>query len=134
MPERECSADDARGLNAKRYSVAARWSDAFVDDGRLPGVVVAVERDGSTFEHAAGVFKKNSIFRICSMTKALVAVAAATIIEDGLLPLGLGAAAARLFFFRFEVVTATDRCATCCGAGEASAGGAGAGAGSSESA
>lgn len=87
------SCDDAppspRGLDARRYRVAAKWADDFVASGRLPGVVVAFERDGDTFEHAAGAYQRDAIFRICSMTKAVVAVAAASVIEDGLLPLGL---------------------------------------------
>ena len=77
------------GLDERRFDVAARWADSFVSSGRLPGLTVAVMRDDSFFVHAAGVYNPDSIFRICSMTKAIVATAAASLIEDGLLPLGL---------------------------------------------
>ena len=86
---RQCSSDDAGGLDAGRHEAARRWADAFVDSGRLAGLVVAVQRDDDLFIHASGVYSESSIFRICSMTKAVVAVAAASMIEDGLLPLGL---------------------------------------------
>ena len=77
------------GLDRSRFEVAARWADAFVSSGRLPGLVVAVQRDGDLFVHAAGAYAADTIFRVCSMTKAIVGVAAASLIEDGLLPRGL---------------------------------------------
>ena len=88
--QQQCTSDDAnRGLDAGRHGVARRWADAFVESGRLAGLVVAVRRDDDLFIHASGAHSEDSIFRICSMTKAVVAVAAASMIEDGLLPLGL---------------------------------------------
>ena len=77
------------GLDTKRFQTATHWADAFVSSGRLPGLVVAVKRDDDFFVHAAGAYAPDSIFRICSMTKAIVGVAAASLIEDGILPLGL---------------------------------------------
>ena len=43
--QQQCSSDDAsRGLDAGRHGVARRWADAFVESGRLAGLVVAVRR------------------------------------------------------------------------------------------
>jgi len=84
------------GLDRSRFEVAARWADAFVSSGRLPGLVVAVQRDGDLFVHAAGAYAADTIFRVCSMTKAIVGVAAASLIEDGLLPRGLDTEVAAL--------------------------------------
>ena len=62
------------------------------DDGRLPGAVIAVARKGKLVyfegfgyqDKAAGVpMAKDSIFRIYSMTKPLVSVAAMILVEDG---------------------------------------------------
>ena len=73
----------------------ARISEAFkeqVDKGTLPGVVVMVARKGKLVysdalgfqDKAAGKpLGKDAIFRIYSMTKPLVSVAAMTLIEDG---------------------------------------------------
>ena len=63
-----------------------------IDDGKLPGTVVLVVRRGKVvYADAAGFQDKeeskpmalDSIFRIYSMTKPLVSVAAMMLVEDG---------------------------------------------------
>ncbi len=71
--------------------------DDYVADGRLPGAVVAVLRDGAVvYEHAAGFadveartpLAADAIFRIASQTKAIVSVAVLMLQEDGALLIG----------------------------------------------
>ena len=68
--------------------------DEYVADGRLPGAVVAVLRDGAVvYEHATGFadleerapLAADAIFRIASQTKAIVSVAVMMLQEDGAL-------------------------------------------------
>ena len=67
-----------------------------VDEGRLPGAVVMVARKGRVvYEGAWGMqdpeakvpMKIDSIFRIYSMSKPLVSVAAMMLVEDGVIQL-----------------------------------------------
>ena len=68
--------------------------DDYVAEGRLPGAVVAVLRDGAVvYEHATGFadveaqhpLAPDAIFRIASQTKAIVSVAVLMLQEDGAL-------------------------------------------------
>lgn len=68
--------------------------DDYVADGRLPGAVVTVLRDGAVvYEHATGFadleartpLATDAIFRIASQTKAIVSVAVMMLQEDGAL-------------------------------------------------
>ena len=68
--------------------------DDYVADGRLPGAVVTVLRDGAVaYEHAAGFadleartpLAADAIFRIASQTKSVVSVAVMMLQEDGAL-------------------------------------------------
>ncbi|MDE0232050.1 MAG: serine hydrolase, partial [bacterium] len=68
--------------------------DDYVADGRLPGAVVTVLRDGAVvYEHATGFadleartpLETDAIFRIASQTKAIVSVAVMILQEDGAL-------------------------------------------------
>jgi CubicO group peptidase (beta-lactamase class C family) len=80
------------GMSAQRL---ARISDALkqeVEQGKLPGAVVMVARKGSVvYTDAIGFQDKetgqqmamDSVFRIYSMTKPLVSVAAMMLVEDG---------------------------------------------------
>lgn len=80
------------GMSSERI---ARLSKAFkeeVDQSRLPGVVMMVSRKGRlVYSEAIGSqdkakgtpMKEDTIFRIYSMTKPLVSVAAMMLIEDG---------------------------------------------------
>lgn len=83
---------EALGLSAARL---ARMSDAFrrdIDKGTIPGVVAMVARRGRIgYFEAFGVqnpatgaaMAKHSLFRIFSMTKPLVSLAAMQLAEDG---------------------------------------------------
>lgn len=80
------------GMSAQRLG---RISEAFkqeIDKGNLPGVVVMVARKGRlVYSDAVGFqnretgkpLPKDAIFRIYSMTKPLVSVAAMMLVEDG---------------------------------------------------
>ena len=68
--------------------------DDYVAEGRLPGAVVAVLRDGAVaYEHAVGFadveartpLAPDAVFRIASQTKAVVSVAVMMLQEDGAL-------------------------------------------------
>ena len=80
------------GMSAQRL---ARISEVFkqeIEKGNLPGVVVLVARKGRlVYSEAVGFqekeagkpMRKDAIFRIYSMTKPLVSVAAMMLVEDG---------------------------------------------------
>jgi CubicO group peptidase (beta-lactamase class C family) len=90
------AAPESAGMSGQRLS---RISDTFkqeIDKGNLPGVVVLVARKGKLVysdafgfqnKEAAKPMAKDSIFRIYSMTKPLVSVAAMMLVEDGKLEL-----------------------------------------------
>ncbi|HEY0329681.1 MAG TPA: serine hydrolase domain-containing protein [Rhodopseudomonas sp.] len=85
---------DALGLSSHRLR---KMSDAFkreIDKGSIPGVTVLIARRGEVgwFEAlgrqspaAAQPMTQDSIFRIFSMTKPIVSIAAMQLVEDGLL-------------------------------------------------
>lgn len=66
-----------------------------VDSGAFPGMVIVLERGDDTVVEAIGSFRLNSgppmrrdtLFRIASMTKPVAATAAMALVEDGLLTL-----------------------------------------------
>jgi CubicO group peptidase (beta-lactamase class C family) len=86
------AAPESVGMSAPRL---ARISDAFrkeIDEGKLPGAVLLVARKGKlVYADAVGFQDKeagkpiarDSIFRIYSMTKPIVSVAAMMLVEDG---------------------------------------------------
>ena len=86
------SAPESVGMSGPRL---ARISDAFrkeIDQGKLPGAVLLVARKGKlVYSEAVGFqdkeagkpIAKDSIFRIYSMTKPLVSVAAMMLVEEG---------------------------------------------------
>lgn len=66
--------------------------DPFVTEGKVPGMVVLVLRDGKpVYEHASGwadreakkPMRMDTVFRVASHTKALTTVAALMLIEEG---------------------------------------------------
>ncbi len=60
----------------------------YVESGEIPGLVALVERNGDRETIAAGpLMRPNSIVRIASMTKPIVAAAALMLVEDGALRL-----------------------------------------------
>ena len=69
---------------------------AYVERGRLPGLVTVVSRRGETRVEAIGAMaydgadpiRRDTIFRIASMTKPIVAAAAMILVEECRLRLG----------------------------------------------
>ncbi|MET0324639.1 MAG: serine hydrolase domain-containing protein, partial [Ilumatobacteraceae bacterium] len=87
----------AVGLDARRLARLDRHFARYVDDGLLPGWLVAVSRHGqlahvSTYgqrDLEAGLpVETDTIWRIYSMTKPITAVAALVAFEQGLFELG----------------------------------------------
>jgi CubicO group peptidase (beta-lactamase class C family) len=84
------------GFSSERLDLVTKWFKREVDEGKLPGVVIAVARRGKLayFEsfgdrdrEAKQAMATDTIFRIYSMTKPLVSVAAVMLMEEGKLQL-----------------------------------------------
>jgi CubicO group peptidase (beta-lactamase class C family) len=84
------------GLDPARLAAIGRMLGAEVDSGRLPGAVVMVARKGRLAhveavgfrdKQAAARMEADAVFRIYSMTKPLVSVAAMILVEEGKLQL-----------------------------------------------
>lgn len=80
------------GLSSERLARIGGWMKAEVDARRIPGAVVMVARNGKlAYYEAVGqqdparpdAMSRDSIFRIYSMTKPLVSVAALMMAEEG---------------------------------------------------
>jgi CubicO group peptidase (beta-lactamase class C family) len=85
-----------RGLDPARLERLEKLVRADVERGRIPGVVMLVARDGKVVMNKAigqqdaeknVPMRVNSIFRIYSMTKPIVSVAAMMLVEEGRLQL-----------------------------------------------
>ena len=92
----ETSTPEQLGMSSARLERIAEALKKEVSDGKLPGAVVIVARKGKiVYSGATGFQDKagnkpmtaNSIFRIYSMTKPLVSVAAMMLVEDGVIQL-----------------------------------------------
>lgn len=81
----------AAASSADRLEQASQTLKAFVDDGALPFASVRIARNGETlleaFHSGAGPVSADSLFRIYSMTKPVVAAATLLLCEDGRLSL-----------------------------------------------
>lgn len=84
------------GLSAERLERIADWLDREIAAGQIPGAVVLIVRHGRiAWQRAFGVLDPqtgaamptDAIFRIYSMTKPLVTVAAMSLVEEGRLRL-----------------------------------------------
>ncbi|MFH1044729.1 MAG: serine hydrolase domain-containing protein [Pseudomonadota bacterium] len=84
------------GMSSERLDKLSTYFKKEISDGKLPGVVIAVARKGKLVMYESlGVqdpaakepMKKDAIFRIYSMTKPLVSVAAMQLVEDGAIQL-----------------------------------------------
>lgn len=84
------------GMSSERLARIGTWMQAEVDAGRVPGAVVMVARDGKlVYFTAAGKqdparpdpMRSDTIFRIYSMSKPIVAAAAMMLVEEGKLQL-----------------------------------------------
>ena len=81
-------------LSAERLARIDGFLDSYVDAGRIPGAVLQVTVDGETAYHRAAGFRdreanapmqKDTIFRIASMSKAVVSAAVMVLQERGAL-------------------------------------------------
>ena len=90
------SKPEAVGMSSARLNMFKQTMQAEVDKGNIPGMVVMISRKGKLVysevvgyqDKDAGIpLKKDSIFRIYSMTKPLTSVAAMILAEDGKLTL-----------------------------------------------
>ena len=84
----------AGGFSAERLRTMHRLMAGYVERGEVPGLVGLVSRRGEVHLEVIGAqstgghaIKRNSIFRISSMTKPLTAVATMILVEEGLLRL-----------------------------------------------
>jgi CubicO group peptidase (beta-lactamase class C family) len=84
------------GFDAARLDRLTRTFDGYIEAGQLPGAVVLIARhDKVAYFRAFGyqdretktAMKRESIFRIASMTKPIVSVAAMMLVEEGRLDL-----------------------------------------------
>ncbi len=84
------------GLSSERLARLAATLQTAIESGELPGAVIMIARDGKlVYSQALGWQDKaanawmrdDSIFRIYSMTKPIVSVAAMTLVEQGKLSL-----------------------------------------------
>lgn len=82
------------GFSGARLDALTRRIQADIDDGRIPGAVMLIARDGRVaYEKALGVqdpsngtpMTLDTIFRIYSMTKPIVSVATMMLVERGAL-------------------------------------------------
>jgi len=80
------------GLDPARLPRIAAHFDRYVEDGRLPGWLALVHRDGEVvYEHASGLrdveaglpVEGDTLWRIYSMTKPITSVAAMMLWEEG---------------------------------------------------
>jgi CubicO group peptidase (beta-lactamase class C family) len=84
-----------RGFDAQRIARLRPWLEGRVADGIPPGAVVLVARDDEVHIVTAGVqdvaagtrMRADTIFRMLSMTKAVIAAAAVMLIEEGAIAL-----------------------------------------------
>lgn len=92
----EPAAPESVGMSGERLAKIEALLAGEVAAGKLPGAVVLVARHGSlAYSRAVGVrdpaggapMTEDTIFRIYSMTKPLVSVAAMILVEDGVLQL-----------------------------------------------
>ena len=82
------------GVSPERLARLDAFLDAYVDEGKIPGAVVQVTHDGRTVYHRAAGFRDrdagapmqtDTIFRIASMSKAVVSAAVLMLQERGAL-------------------------------------------------
>ena len=87
----------AAGVSQDRLERLDAFLDSYVDAGKLPGAVLQVTHDGDTVYHRATGFRDreaaapmapDTIFRIASMSKAIVSTAVMVLQERGALLIG----------------------------------------------
>ena len=88
----ECTDAGSRGLNTARFDTAQAWLDGYANG---TGMVFVVQRDGHQKIFTTGMrdreaktpMSADTLFRVCSMTKPIISVAAMTLVEDGVIAL-----------------------------------------------
>ena len=84
-------------VSAERLTRLDTFLDAYVADGKLPGAVLQVSHDGATVYHraaghrdvdAGAPMQPDTIFRIASMSKAVISAAVMVLQEQGALVIG----------------------------------------------
>src|SRR5690606_33199309 len=84
------------GMSSERLKKITGYFNQEVEAGRLPGGVIAIARNGKLVMHESfgklnptqdGEMPNDAIFRVYSMTKPLVSVAAMQLVEDGIVQL-----------------------------------------------
>ncbi|PRZ33910.1 CubicO group peptidase (beta-lactamase class C family) [Antricoccus suffuscus] len=84
-----------RGLSADRLGRLDQIMDGYIERGEIPGIVALVSRGDHTHVHACGTMtvggtqpmRRDTIFRIASMTKPIAAAAAMILVEECVLRL-----------------------------------------------
>lgn len=80
------------GFSSERLNRISAWMETYVEEGKLSGVVASVSRFGQTvYKHKTGwadcesriPMESDSIFRIMSMTKPVIAAAIMILYEEG---------------------------------------------------
>src|SRR5215831_12784729 len=88
---------DEVGISSERLKRLTAVLQAEVENGKIPGAVILLVRSGKIgYFEAVGFqdrdkplpMRRDSIFRIASMTKPIVSVAAMMLVEEGKLRLG----------------------------------------------
>lgn len=83
---------ESLGLSADRLARLGGWMDGYVGSGKLPGCLTAVMRRGALVyfecrgmadQEAGRAVARDTVFRIYSMSKPIVTVAAMTLFEEG---------------------------------------------------
>jgi CubicO group peptidase (beta-lactamase class C family) len=87
---------ESEGMSAERLPRISAWLKQEIDEGRLPGAVVLVARNGKiVYQDSVGMLDKertvamrqDAMFRVASMTKPIVSVATMMMVEQGRLKL-----------------------------------------------
>jgi CubicO group peptidase (beta-lactamase class C family) len=87
---------ESAGVSTERLARLDRFIQRYIDDKELNGATALILRDGKIVYHKAFGFsdlekgkpmRKDDIFRIASMTKPIVSVAAMMLVEEGLMSL-----------------------------------------------
>ena len=90
------SPPQSAGVSAERLARLDRFIQRYVDAGELNGATALIVRDGRIVYHKAFGYsdlerrrpmRRDDMFRIASMTKPIVSVAAMTLVEEGLMSL-----------------------------------------------
>ena len=96
QPALSPAAPESVGMSSARLKKVSAYFQREIDNGKLPGAVIAIARQGRLVyfealgkrDPAAGQpMTRDTIFRLYSMTKPLASVAAMILVEDGLLQL-----------------------------------------------